>query len=82
MPLYGQLGQAVAVCEQREWDREERLRPGRVLVRDGIASEAEADALARQGSGYKPPAELPRKAARRLKMVQDWPTGRADGRPA
>lgn len=44
-----------AVCEQREWDEMERLRPGEhALVRSGIASEAEAERLARGTSGDRP----------------------------
>jgi hypothetical protein len=46
-----------AVCEQGEWDEMERDRPGHyTLVRAGIASEPEAEALARERSGYIPPA--------------------------
>jgi hypothetical protein len=37
-----------AVCEQSEWDAMELARPGyHVLVRGGIASEVEAETLAR-----------------------------------
>jgi hypothetical protein len=40
------------VCEQNEWDEMQRRRPGYyTLVRQGIASEAEADRLARGTSG-------------------------------
>jgi hypothetical protein len=40
------------VCEQGEWDAMELARPGHYkLVRDGIASEAEAERLARGTSG-------------------------------
>ncbi len=40
------------VCEQGEWDEMERHRPGHYsLVREGIASEAEAERLARGTSG-------------------------------
>ncbi|MGL4549840.1 MAG: hypothetical protein ACRC33_01530 [Gemmataceae bacterium] len=53
-----------AVCEQQEWDELERDRPGQfTLVRSGIASEPEAEALARERSGYRPPA--PRSALAR-----------------
>ena len=40
------------VCEQAEWDAVELAHPGQhVLVRSGIASEAEAEKLARGTSG-------------------------------
>jgi len=45
---------AVAVCEQEEWDAMELAEPGRhALLHSGIASEALAEAMARelQGSG-------------------------------
>ena len=39
------------VCEQSEWDALQRDDPaGRLLVRAGIASEAEADRLARDST--------------------------------
>jgi hypothetical protein len=64
--VYGQAGGAVAVCEQRDWDEMERHRPGRQpLLRAGIASESEAEGLAREGSGYRPPADGGGKAKRR-----------------
>jgi len=38
-----------AVCEQREWDAMELARPGyHQLIRSGIATETEAEALARR----------------------------------
>jgi hypothetical protein len=38
------------ICRQDEWDQMERDRPGHhTLVRSGIASEAEAETLARAG---------------------------------
>jgi hypothetical protein len=41
-----------AVCEQAEWEVMERDRPGlHTLVRAGIASEGEAERLARSTSG-------------------------------
>jgi hypothetical protein len=64
-----------AVCEQGEWDVMEAANPGQhCLVRAGIASEAEAEALARQTSGYvvpgvKPsPYKLAPKPAKRAKV--------------
>ena len=41
-----------AVCEQAEWDAMERDRPGlHTLIRAGIATEGEAERLARGTSG-------------------------------
>lgn len=75
--VHGQPGGAVAVCERREWDEMVRNRPGHhTLIRDNIPTEAEADALAREGSGYRPPSDQPNKGGRRLKLRQDWPSGR------
>jgi hypothetical protein len=43
------------VCEQREWDRFERKRPGyHRLIRDGITSGSEAEKLARGAPGTHP----------------------------
>jgi hypothetical protein len=68
----GSTARMGAVCEQGEWDAMQAAEPGRhALVRAGIASEAEAESLARDSSGYvapgpKPsPYKLPDKAARR-----------------
>jgi len=45
-----------AVCEQTEWDAMEQAKPGQyTLVRSGIASEAEAERLARGTSGDPTP---------------------------
>ena len=50
--LDGKTAGVNAVCEQAEWDAMERAKPGQhVLVRSGIASEAEAERLARGTSG-------------------------------
>jgi hypothetical protein len=50
------------VCEQSEWDAMERAKPGQhVLVRSGIASEAEAERLARGTSG-DPTPRTPRRS--------------------
>jgi hypothetical protein len=58
----GRTHAANAVCEQAEWDAMELAHPGRhVLVRSGIASEAEAERLARGTPGDP----LPRPAAAR-----------------
>jgi hypothetical protein len=41
-----------AVCERREWDAMELAEPGRQpLIKDGIASEAAAERLARDSPG-------------------------------
>ncbi len=41
-----------AVCEQAEWDAMELAKPGQqTLIRGGIASEGEAERLARGTSG-------------------------------
>jgi hypothetical protein len=42
----------IAICEQAEWDEMERERPGyHTLIREQIASETEAEKLAREQSG-------------------------------
>ena len=76
MSLHGKPTGMGAVCEQGEWDAMEADEPGRhALVRAGIASEAEAESLARDSSGYvapgpKPsPYKLPDKAARHKKPI-------------
>ena len=48
-----------AVCEQWEWDAMERADPGRhALVRQGIASEAEAERVARESPGGSSPGRV------------------------
>jgi len=45
-----------AVCEQAEWDAMEAARPGlHRLIQGGIASESEAELLARGASGDTKP---------------------------
>ncbi len=45
---HGKAGQVNAVCEQAEWGAMEARQPGyHALVRSGIATEAEAEKLAR-----------------------------------
>ena len=45
-----------AVCEQNEWDALEKARPGlHHLIQGGIASETEAELLARGASGDSKP---------------------------
>jgi hypothetical protein len=52
MTIHGKAGQVNAVCDQSEWEAMEAARPGfHTLVRGGIASEAEAERLARGTAG-------------------------------
>src|SRR5262245_33383478 len=54
--IHGKPTGLSAVCEQDEWDAMERATPGHhTLVRSGIATEAEAEKLARGTSGDRPP---------------------------
>jgi hypothetical protein len=57
----GGPGGPLAVCEQEEWDAMESAEPGRhALLRSGIASEAEAESLAR-GMQAAPTGQAPPK---------------------
>jgi hypothetical protein len=48
MRIHGKETERRAVCEQSEWDAMERLQPGLyTLVQSGIATEGEAERLAR-----------------------------------
>ena len=50
--LHGKDSGVNAVCEQSEWDALELARPGyHTLVRAGIASEGEAEQIARRPPG-------------------------------
>jgi len=52
MALDGPLAGPNAVCEQAEWDEMEATRPGRhLLIQSGIATEAEAERVARESAG-------------------------------
>jgi hypothetical protein len=52
MTLQGSQVPMNAVCRQSEWEQMERTRPGfHTLIRSGIASESEAEKLARGKSG-------------------------------
>src|SRR4051812_25587343 len=56
------------VCSQSEWDAIEREWPGRhTLVRGNIASEAEAERVARAASGYVAPSRTGLSKARASK---------------
>jgi hypothetical protein len=58
MPIRNQLQPVNAVCSQDEWDAMERIRPGHhPLVQAGIASEREAELLARGTSGDSKPRQ-------------------------
>jgi hypothetical protein len=52
MTVTGKTPGANAVCEQHEWETMELSRPGyHALIRSGIATEEEAEKLARGTSG-------------------------------
>jgi hypothetical protein len=52
MSMDGKTAGVNAVCEQGEWDAIEQAKPGQhTLIRSGIASEAEAERLARGTAG-------------------------------
>jgi hypothetical protein len=62
MTVHGRPSGMHAVCEQGEWEAMERAAPGyHTLVRSGIASESEAERLARGTSGDAK-TRLPRRA--------------------
>ena len=55
-------GGTVAVCEQEEWDAMESAEPGRhALLRGGIATEAEAESLARDMQAVPEKAPAPKR---------------------
>jgi hypothetical protein len=55
MTIQGKPGGVNAVCEQSEWDEMELARPGyHKLIQAGIATEAEADRLARDTQSETP----------------------------
>ncbi|MGL4551053.1 MAG: hypothetical protein ACRC33_07690 [Gemmataceae bacterium] len=48
-------GPGTFICERAEWERLQQERPGQLtLVRAGIGSEAEAERVAREASGFDP----------------------------
>jgi hypothetical protein len=56
MPVQGKSGGMTAFCSQQEWEAMDRAEPGRyTLVRAGIASEGEAERLARSTPLLPPP---------------------------
>jgi hypothetical protein len=58
MKLYGKALGVNAVCSQGEWDAMERARPGyHTLLQAGIASEGDAERLARQLPAADPPGD-------------------------
>ncbi len=58
MTIHQQPSGMNAVCEQSEWDAMELSRPGyHTLIRSGIASETEAEKLARGTSGDSKPRQ-------------------------
>jgi hypothetical protein len=63
MVAKGKLTGGNVVCEQEEWNALEASQPGRhTLVRAGIATEEEAEKLARGTSGDPVPKRLSREA--------------------
>jgi hypothetical protein len=54
-----------AVCKQSEWESIRQVEPGRyTLVRDGIATEAEAERVARESPGGTAAQQVTRLKAR------------------
>jgi hypothetical protein len=59
-PHYRLPLELTAVCTKAEWDAMEQTHPGeQTLIREGIASEREAELLARGTSGDSKPHLLP-----------------------
>lgn len=56
MTVWGKPAGPNAVCEQAEWDEMERQSPGHhTLILAGVASEPEAERLAREAPGGSAP---------------------------
>ena len=56
-PASGKDGTTTSVCSQEEWEAKERERPGEhTLIRANIPTEAEAERVARDASGYVEPS--------------------------
>jgi hypothetical protein len=65
-----------AVCEQREWDKMEQAQPGHhKLIQCGIATEREAELLARGTSGDPPPKRA-KPASAATEPTRRYPPGR------
>jgi hypothetical protein len=77
--LKGNVAGPNAVCEQAEWEEMERRHPGaHTLLRSGIASEGEAERLARGTSGDSAP-----RGVRTPTGVTRWrDNARLTGRPS
>jgi hypothetical protein len=59
MTLRGKETPMNVVCEQREWDAMVLTQPGQyTLVREGIASEGEAERIARERAVVNSPARV------------------------
>jgi hypothetical protein len=56
MTIRGHPDGVRAICEQHEWERMEQVQPGHhKLIQCGIATEREAELLARGTTGDPPP---------------------------
>lgn len=67
MPLRHSPNPMRAVCEQPEWEKMNREKPGfYTLIQAGIANEGEAERLARGRSGEVPPRTTNR-------GIRQWP---------
>ena len=77
MILYGQKYGGNVVCEQREWDAIEPARPGlHLLIRAGLATEQEAEKLARGTAGDLYQRGIGKKPSRRDAADRVPPTPR------
>lgn len=64
MNLHGQMQSGNCVCDESEWTAMEASRPGEhVLVKGGIATEEEAEKLARGTAGDPVPRQVRKKPA-------------------
>jgi hypothetical protein len=60
MTMRGKATGMAAVCDQNEWDAMERAQPGHhTLIRSDIASEGEAEQLARNQPVHESPDRTP-----------------------
>jgi hypothetical protein len=66
-----------AVCEQRDWEDMERIRPGsQNVILAGIETEQEADRYARNGPELGITSATPQ--SNKLVMYGDWRPGRQE----